>query len=80
LVRLVVVPNHFFGGNIAVTGLLTGRDVSDALAAEPPGDRYLVPDVVLSRDRFLDGTAVADLPRAVGRHDLDGASLVAALR
>jgi putative radical SAM enzyme (TIGR03279 family) len=79
-VRLVVVPNHFFGGNIAVTGLLTGRDVSDALAAEPPGDRYLVPDVVLSRDRFLDGTAVADLPRAVEIVPADGASLVAALR
>jgi len=79
-VRLVVVPNRFFGGNIAVTGLLTGRDVSEALAGEPVGDRYLVPDVVLSRDRFLDGTTVADLPRAVEVVPTDGASLVAALR
>jgi putative radical SAM enzyme (TIGR03279 family) len=79
-VRLVPVPNRFFGGNIAVTGLLTGRDVCEVLATEPAGDRYLVPDVVLSRDRFLDGTTVADLPRAVEVVPTDGASLVAALR
>jgi putative radical SAM enzyme (TIGR03279 family) len=79
-VRLLAVPNRFFGGNIAVTGLLTGGDVRDALAAEPLGDRYLVPDVVLSRDRFLDGTTVADLPRPVEIVPTDGASLVAALR
>ena len=35
-VRLLTVRNAFFGGNIAVTGLLTGHDVSDALASEPP--------------------------------------------
>jgi NifB/MoaA-like Fe-S oxidoreductase len=79
-VRLVPVRNAFFGGNIAVTGLLTGRDVCDALALQPPGDRYLVPDVVLSRDRFLDGMAVEDLPRSVEVVPTDGASLVTALR
>jgi putative radical SAM enzyme (TIGR03279 family) len=78
--RLLPVPNRFFGGNIAVTGLLTGRDVSDVLAAEPAGDRYLLPDVVLSRDRFLDGLAVTDLPRRVEVVATDGSSLVAALR
>ncbi len=79
-VRLVPVRNSFFGGNIAVTGLLTGRDVCDALASEPRGERYLLPDVVMSRDRFLDGMAVADLPRPVEVVPTDGASLVAALR
>ncbi len=79
-VRLLAVPNRFFGGNIAVTGLLTGRDVCEALTDEPPGDRYLVPDVVLSRDRFLDGMTIADLPRAVEVVATDGASLVAALQ
>ncbi|MFI5047153.1 MAG: DUF512 domain-containing protein, partial [Acidimicrobiia bacterium] len=29
--ELLTVPNRFFGGNIGVTGLLTGRDVADAL-------------------------------------------------
>jgi NifB/MoaA-like Fe-S oxidoreductase len=78
--RLVPVRNAFFGGNIAVTGLLTGRDVRDALASEPHGDRYLLPDVVLSRDRFLDGLTVAELPHPIEVVPTNGASLVTALR
>src|SRR5262249_60192972 len=56
--RLLPVPNRFFGGNIAVTGLLTGRDGSEALASVHACDLYLVPDVVLSPYIFLDGGAV----------------------
>jgi putative radical SAM enzyme (TIGR03279 family) len=78
-VRLAPVANTFFGGNIGVTGLLTGADVARALDAIDPGDRVLLPDVVLSNDRFLDGTTVADLPRPVEVVATDGASLVAAL-
>jgi putative radical SAM enzyme (TIGR03279 family) len=78
--RMLPVANRFFGGNIAVTGLLTGADVSAALAREPQGDRYLLPDVVLSNGRFLDGTTVEDLPRPVDVVPADGTSLVAALR
>jgi putative radical SAM enzyme (TIGR03279 family) len=63
--RLVVVSNAFFGGNIAVTGLLVGADIARALATEPAADRYVLPDVCLSRGRFLDGTTVDDLPRRV---------------
>ena len=79
-VRLVPVANRFFGGNIAVTGLLTATDVAAALADQPPHHRYLVPDVVLSDDRFLDGGRVADLPHPVEIVRTDGASLVAAVR
>lgn len=79
-VRLLPVANRFFGGNIAVTGLLTATDVAAALAREPEGDRYLLPDVVLSDDRFLDGGRVADLPRPVDVVATDGAALVEALR
>jgi NifB/MoaA-like Fe-S oxidoreductase len=78
-VRLLPVANSFFGGNIGVTGLLTGADIATALADEPDGDRYLLPDVVLSRGRFLDGTSVADLPRTVEIIPTDGAALVRAL-
>jgi hypothetical protein len=39
----------------------------------------LLPDVVLSNDRFLDGTGIDDLPRAVEVVGTDGASLVEAL-
>jgi putative radical SAM enzyme (TIGR03279 family) len=79
-VRLLPVANRFFGGNIAATGLLTSTDVADALASEPDDHRYLLPDVVLSDDRFLDGGRVADLPRAVEVVGTTGADLVRALR
>ena len=79
-VRTLPVANRFFGGNIAVTGLLTGSDVARVLAHEPAGQRYLLPDVVLSDGRFLDGTTPDDLPRSVEVVGTDGTSLVAALR
>jgi hypothetical protein len=78
-VRLVPVHNTFFGGNIGVTGLLTGADVAKALAAEPDDHRYLLPDVVLSRGRFLDGETVAVLPRTVEVVATGGAALVRAV-
>jgi putative radical SAM enzyme (TIGR03279 family) len=78
-VRVLAVENRFFGGNIGVTGLLTGEDVARALTGVDVGDRVLLPDVVLSNDRFLDGTSVADLPRPVEVVATDGASLVGAL-
>ncbi len=79
-VRVCEVENRFFGGNIAVTGLMVGEDVARVLDAEPPGHRYLLPDVCLSRDQFLDGMTVADLPRPVEIVPTDGLSLRAALR
>lgn len=78
-VRPVRVPNRFFGGNIAVAGLLTGADVAAALEEEPADHRYLLPDVVLSKDRFLDGTAVTDLPVPVEVVPTTGVDLVDAL-
>ena len=80
-VRLVPVRNEFFGGNIAVTGLLTGPDLARTLAAEPDGPpvRYLLPDVCLTNGVFLDGTSPADLPRPVEVVGTDGASLRRAL-
>lgn len=79
-VEILPVANAFFGGNIAVTGLLTGADVGGAIAGVPAGTRVLVPDVVLSQDRFLDGSRVGDLPRPVEVVPTDGGALVAALR
>jgi putative radical SAM enzyme (TIGR03279 family) len=79
-VRLLPVKNGFFGGNIGVTGLLTGEDVSAALEGQSEDDRYLLPDVALSRGRFLDGTTAAQLPRIVEIVPTDGGALVHALR
>jgi putative radical SAM enzyme (TIGR03279 family) len=77
--RLIPVPNHFFGGNIGVTGLLTGADLTRVLEQEPEDGRYLLPDVTLSSGRFLDGTTVAQLPRRVEVIETTGAALVQAL-
>jgi putative radical SAM enzyme (TIGR03279 family) len=78
-IRLLPVANAFFGGNIAVTGLLTGVDIARRLAQEPVGDRYLLPDVCLSEGRFLDGMTPAELPRPVEVVPTDGLSLRRAL-
>ncbi len=79
-IRIIAVRNEFFGGNTGVTGLLTGEDVSRALATEPQGHRYLLPDVCLSDEgRFLDGLTVGDLPRVVEIIETDGIALRAAL-
>ena len=76
---VMAVDNRYFGGNIAVAGLLTGGDVAAALSEAPAGRRYLLPDVCLSGGVFLDGTKVEDLPRPVEVVPADGTALRAAL-
>jgi NifB/MoaA-like Fe-S oxidoreductase len=78
-IRLVPVVNHFFGGNIGVSGLLTGTDLVGVLSGQPEGHRYLLPDSCLSEGRFLDDLTVADLPRPVEVVPTDGLSLRRAL-
>jgi putative radical SAM enzyme (TIGR03279 family) len=78
-IRLLPVRNRFFGGNIAVTGLLTGGDIAAALERAPSNQRVLLPDVVLSNGRFLDGSGLDDLPMPVEVVPTDGAALVSAL-
>ncbi len=78
-VRIVTVDNRYFGGNVAVSGLMVGADVSRLLADQPPGHRYLLPDVCLTQGRFLDGTGPGDLPLPVEIVPADGRSLRAAL-
>jgi putative radical SAM enzyme (TIGR03279 family) len=78
-VDVVAVPNRFFGGNIAVAGLLVGEDIAAVLAGLPADRRYLLPDVCLSGGAFLDGTRPADLPRPVEIVPTDGVALRAAL-
>ena len=64
--------------NNSMRRLLAGA--ATALAAEPENDRYLLPDVALSRGLFLDGTNVAALPRTVEIVATNGAALVRALQ
>jgi NifB/MoaA-like Fe-S oxidoreductase len=78
-IRIIEVENQYFGGNTAVTGLMTGSDIARVLSGEPEGHRYLLPDVCLSQGRFLDGTTPEDLPRPVELVPTDGIALRAAL-
>jgi putative radical SAM enzyme (TIGR03279 family) len=79
-VELLAVHNTWFGGNIAVTGLLVGADIAAALEIRRPRGRVLLPDVCLSQGLFLDGTSVEDLPIAVEVIPSDGLSLRRALQ
>lgn len=70
-VRLLVVENGFFGGNVSVTGLLTGEDIVRAIGADPARQKregvYLVPDVVLNDDGLtLDGVRADELGERSG--------------
>jgi putative radical SAM enzyme (TIGR03279 family) len=78
-IRLIPVANDYFGGNIGVSGLLTGTDLTTVLRDEPEGHRYLLPDACLSQGRFLDDLTVDDLPRPVEVVATDGLSLRRAL-
>jgi NifB/MoaA-like Fe-S oxidoreductase len=78
-VEVLAVRNEFFGGNIGVTGLLAGGDVARVLRDLPHDRRYLLPDVCLSRDTFIDGLTLADLPCEVEVVATDGQALRRAL-
>jgi len=55
--EVVTVTNHFFGEGVTVSGLLSGRDLIQALQTLP-GD---VEDIVLPRGPFgFDGQATLD--------------------
>lgn len=61
-VRLLAVGNRFFGGNVSVTGLLTGVDIVDAIAKHPHDGVYLLPDIVLNADGLtLDDMTLAQM-------------------
>ncbi len=66
---VVAVPNDFFGGSVAVAGLLTGQDIQRHLAARGDlGEAVLVPAVALRDGEgvFLDDLTPADVARALG--------------
>jgi NifB/MoaA-like Fe-S oxidoreductase len=59
-VKVLAIPNRFFGGNIGVTGLLTASDIN-AMLTPGDGTRYVLPDICLNEGRFLDGATIDDL-------------------
>lgn len=61
--QLIPVENHFFGGAVSVTGLLTGRDIIAALGQSYKGKKVLVPDVLLrdGQETLLDDVTIQDI-------------------
>lgn len=66
---VVATRNNWYGHSTTVTGLLTGRDVRDALNLAGDADLVLLPRIMLREDTelFLDNMTVDDLRRDVGR-------------
>ncbi len=83
-VRLLVVPNRFFGGNVSVAGLLTGRDITEAITADPvrESSTYVVPDIIFNADGLtLDDHALASVAGArVLYTSADAAGLLAGVQ
>jgi putative radical SAM enzyme (TIGR03279 family) len=64
-IRLLEVPNAFFGGNTAVAGLMVGEDIINAIHKDKgPAGAYVIPDVSLSGDMFIDDVALSDVAAA----------------
>lgn len=78
-VRLVTVPNNFYGASVTVTGLLTGQDIFAELSKHPLGDIVVLPANTLNFDGiFLDDWTIEMLrdklerPIEVIDNDFDG--------
>ncbi len=66
--RVYPVVNDFFGHEITVAGLLTGRDLIAQLKGKDLGEELLLPDVLLKfhEDVFLDDVTLDKVREALG--------------
>lgn len=80
--NVVAVPNTYFGGDVSVAGLLTGKDLL-AVKEQITGDLVIIPTVTIKSDEpiFLDGMSYDDLKTAmpVPVYDLDLNGLISFL-
>ena len=69
-IRVVPIENRFFGEQITVAGLLTGRDICEQLAGMDLGAEVLLPAACLrhERDLTLDGMTVGEIADRLGVH------------
>ncbi len=61
--HLLVVDNKFFGGQVTVTGLLTGSDIINALGKEYAGKKVIIPEIVFKdgEDMLLDNIDIREI-------------------
>ncbi len=68
VVEVVPVENHFFGPTVTVSGLLTGRDVIEALRERDLGDVVFLPRAMFdaSGELTLDDMSLAEIGKRLG--------------
>ncbi|TEB11796.1 hypothetical protein Pmgp_01374 [Pelotomaculum propionicicum] len=62
-VSLHTIENYFFGRQVTVAGLVTGRDILKQVAPGEAGDLLVIPSVMLKKEApvFLDDISLAEL-------------------
>lgn len=67
-VELIPVVNNYFGGNVSVTGLLTGSDIIHALGRQYEGKIVIIPEIVFKEGQLvlLDDTSLLDIEKETG--------------
>lgn len=84
-VKVYTIINNYFGPQITVAGLITGRDLVEQLKGKELGDALLIPDVMLRSDEdvLLDDMTVSELEGALQTKvrivQSDGKSLIDAI-
>ena len=80
---VMAVPNTYFGGDVAVAGLLTGQDFL-AVKDQIVGDFVVIPTATIKSDEpiFLDGMTYDDLKSQFGVpvYDVDTNGLIEMLK
>lgn len=66
-IKVIAIKNKFFGEDITVAGLLTGKDIIEQLKGKDLGDYLILPNVLLRSDEdiLLDDITVGDLENAL---------------
>ena len=67
-ISIYPIKNNFFGENITVSGLLTGKDITEQLTGCELGDALLIPAACLRAegDVLLDDMSPADISQRLG--------------
>ena len=83
--QVYAIKNDFFGHQINVAGLVTGRDLIAQLKGKELGEKLLIPSTMLRHGEtvFLDDITVADVERELNVKVIDipqdGADLLYAM-
>lgn len=64
-VKVYEITNNYFGHNITVAGLITGKDLCEQLAKKPLGEELIIPSVMLKyqENMFLDSMTLEEVEK-----------------